>query len=213
MPSVLRVVPAFRRSLDQVVAHAAAWEEHNAAVLAAPGSPLYVAVGDSTAQGIGVASIDASYPAQVRALLEGRDSRPWQLLNLSKSGAVLADVLDVQLPRLRALGVRPDLLSAVVGGNDLRRTALPELLTGLERLVTALPVGSLVATMPRGLKEKEAEVANALLTRLAQERGLLVADLWSHTGPPWRGKYADGLHPNAVGLQEWVAALRAPLGL
>jgi len=211
---LLRRVPPLRRSLDQVTLHAAAWTEENERALAGdPAAPLWVVLGDSTAQAIGLADHQAGYVGRVRGLLEQRDGRPWRVLNLSRSGAVVADVLDTQLPALRAAGAVGTLTSAVVGGNDLRRTPTPLLLTGLRDLVGALPSGALVATMPRGLKEDKARAANRLLRALAPEQGLLVADLWARTGPPWRGKYADGLHPNAAGVTDWVAAIADALGL
>jgi acyl-CoA thioesterase-1 len=213
---LLRRVPALRRSLDQVPAHALAWRLANARYLEAtarPAGPLWVVLGDSTAQGIGVADPQEGYVGRVRRLLEQRDGTAWQVVNLSRSGAVVRDLLDTQLPAIEALGLQPDLVTAVVGGNDLRRTDLAQLLSDLRDLLTRLPAGSVVATMPRGLKQAKAVAANAELLRLAAARGLPVADLWSHTGPPWRGKYADGLHPNAVGLDEWVAALAEALGL
>lgn len=211
---LLRLVPAVRRSLDQVVAHARTWDERNAAVLADPAAaPLWVVLGDSTAQGVGVPDVDGGYVGRVRALLEARDGRPWHVLNLSRSGAVLADVLHVQLPRLRELGRRPELVTAVVGGNDLRRTPQPLLLARLPELVAALPDGAAVATLPRGLREARAREANALLLRLTAARELTVVDLWAATGPPWRGKYADGLHPGPAGVSDWVRAFGQALDL
>lgn len=215
---LLRLLPPARRSLDQVPVYAEAWERANEQVMRSPPgtAPLWVVLGDSTAQAVGTAGIEHGYVARVRRLLERRDGADWQVLNLSRSGAVVADVLALQLPRLAELtpaGIRPRLVSAVVGGNDLRRTPLPELLHQLGQLVQALPPGALVATLPRGLKEDKARVANALLRERAAARGLLLADLWARTGPPWRGKFADGLHPNAVGLTDWVEALRDALGL
>jgi len=215
---LLRLLPPVRRSLDQVPVYAEAWERANEQVLRSPPgtAPLWVVLGDSTAQAVGTAGIEHGYVARVRRLLERRDGADWQVLNLSRSGAVVADVLGVQLPRLAELGaagVRPRLVSAVVGGNDLRRTPLPELLHRLGQLVEALPPGALVATLPRGLKEDKARVANALLRERAAARGLLLADLWARTGPPWRGKFAHRLHPNAVGLTDWVQAVREALGL
>lgn len=209
---VLRLVPPLRRSLDQVPRHAAAWEQANTEALQSTG-PLWVVLGDSTAQAVGVErGIEHGYVGRVRRLLEARDGGPWRVVNLSRSGAVIADVLDTQLPAL-ADGPPPDLVTCVIGGNDLRRTPQPELLARLEQLVAALPAGAVVGNLPRGLKEAKAVRANALLADLAPVRGLTVADLWSHTGPPWRGKYADGLHPNEKGLAEWVAAIGAALGL
>lgn len=86
------------------------------------------------------------------------------------------------------------------------------MLRDLRALLEALPAGALVATLPRGIKGPKPRAANPVLRGLAGERGLPVADLWVATGPPYRGKCADGLHPNAGGLTDWVAAIGAALG-
>ena len=170
-------------------------------------------LGDSTAQAIGAAAgIEHGYVGRVRRLLERRDGTTWRVVNLSRSGAVLADVLAEQLPRLADLP-EAALVTCVVGGNDLRRTQVDDLLADLAAVVAALPAGALLASMPRGLREAKALRANELLGELAAARDLRVADLWAHTGPPWRGKYADGLHPNEAGLTDWVAALAEALDL
>lgn len=213
---LLRLVPPFRRSLDQVVRHAAEWERRNEAVLAEGpyGPPLWVVLGDSTAQAVGLADVDDGYVVRVRWLLERRDGVPWRVLNLSRSGAVLADVLDVQLPRLRELtDWSPALVTAVVGSNDLRRSSQPALLHGIRRITAELPEGAALGTLPRGLHEGRAREANALLRQLAAARGLRLVDLWAVTGPPWRGKYADGLHPGPAGVTDWVRAFVAALDL
>ena len=46
-----------------------------------------------------------------------------------------------------------------------------------------------------------------MLRTRAAEHGLRVADLWAHTGPPYRGLYADGFHPNDKGYVQWADAL------
>lgn len=214
---LLRLVPAFRRSLDQVTTHRAEWARRNASALAtresAPDSPLWVVLGDSTAQGVGVPDLGDGYVLRVRALLESADETRWQVLNLSRSSAVIRDVLDEQLPAMRELDPAPDLVTAVVGGNDLRRTPLDRLLADVAELVAGLPAGAVVATMPRGLREAKARRANERLIAEAGRAGLRVADLWTHTGPPYRGRFADGLHPNALGLDGWVAALAEAVGI
>ena len=89
---VLRLAPPLRRSLDQVPRHAAAWQAANDLARSGDG-PLWVVLGDSTAQAIGVArGIEHGYVARVRRLLEQRDGHPWRVANLSRSGAVVADV-------------------------------------------------------------------------------------------------------------------------
>ena len=215
---VLRLVPPLRRSLDQVVAHRLEWDRRATELLAGEreGDPLWVVLGDSTAQAVGLADIQDGYVERVRQQLALRDHRQWRVLNLSRSGAVIADVLDVQLPRLAdlgGLGWRPQLVTAVVGGNDLRKTPLPVLLEQVPQLVAGVPDGAVLATMPKGIKVDKAVQVNAVLRGLAAERGLPLVDLWTATGPPWKGKYADGLHPNAAGVSDWVRAFVPVLGL
>lgn len=209
---LLRALPPVRRSLDQVVAHAAAWERRNAAAASGDG-PLWAVLGDSVAQGVGVADVEDGLVCRVRRLLEARDGRPWRVVNLSRSGALLADLVDVQLPALRAGGWSPALVSAVAGGNDLRSSSLEALLAVVPRLVAAVPDVTVLATLPQGIRPARARAANAELLRLSRARDLPVVDLWGATGPPWRGKYADGLHPGPVGLTDWVAAFATTLGL
>lgn len=215
---LLRLVPPVRRSLDEVPAHAAAWDRANAALLErGPGSaPCWLVLGDSTAQAVGLRDIADGYVGRTRRLLEQRDGTAWEVLNLSRSGAVVGDVLERQLPRLHGLlagGWRPRLVSAAVGGNDLRKTSQPVLLQQLPRLVAALPARAAVATLPRGLREPRAREANTLLREQAAARDLVLVDLWATTGPPWRGKYADGLHPGPAGVTEWVRAFALALDL
>lgn len=209
---VLRLIPAFGRSLDQIPLHATAWAAANELAHKGMG-PLWVVLGDSTAQAIGIAAgIEHGYVGRTRTLLEQRDGREWRVVNLARSGAVLADVLSTQLPTLRRLA-DPALITCIVGGNDLRRTPLPSLLQDVRAVFAALPSGAAVATMPRGLKEKKARPANLLIRQLAAERGFPIVDLWAATGPPWRGKYADGLHPNPAGITDWVAEIARALDL
>ena len=44
--------------------------------------------------------------------------------------------------------------------------------------------------------------------------GAVHTDVWAHTGPPWRGKFAsDGFHPGSRGYADWAAAFAEPLAL
>ena len=62
--------------------------------------------------------------------------------------------------------------------------------------------------------ERRAQMARAVdAVRADQAAGVLVADVWSRTGPPWRGKFAaDGFHPGALGYADWAAAFTDVLG-
>ena len=200
----------FRRSSAQVDAYAAAWTSANETARAATG-PLWVVLGDSAAQGVGASTHLSGYVGVVLARLQAADGRPWRVLNLSRSGARTREVVDVQWPA--AADLDADLVTAVVGGNDALRTAEPQWRQAAEDLCAALPPGAVVATCPRGVFERKARRVNAVLRAGAEAHGLRVADLWAHTGPPYRGLYADGFHPNDRGYLQWADALSEALGL
>jgi acyl-CoA thioesterase-1 len=234
------MLPGVRRIHRQTARYAEAWDEANALTLARTG-PLWVVLGDSTAQGIGATSYSDGYVGQLRTMLDERrkaeridgrpawperiDGRPawperidgpWRVLNLSRSGARTADVLAVQLPRLEALAQdhRLDLVTCAIGANDLIPTPTDVLVGQLREVIRRLPPGSVIATMPQGLRPRRAVVVNEMIRAEAPAAGLLVADVWSRTGPPWRGKFAsDGFHPGSLGYADWAAAFAEALGL
>jgi lysophospholipase L1-like esterase len=207
-------IPGLRRVHAQVAVYAKAWDEANELALAASG-PLWVVLGDSTAQGIGAPGPDEGYVGQVHRMLEATSGEAWRVLNLSKSGGRVADVLATQVPRLEALAVAPDLVTCAIGSNDIiRRTPLPQVERDLREIIGRLPPGSVVATLPAGLWRERVDAIDAVIRSAAAERGLRVADVGARTGPPWEGKYAeDRFHPGALGYADWAAAFAETLGL
>ena len=115
----------------------------------------------------------------------------------------------MQWPAGRELGA--DLVTAVVGGNDALRSKEADWLRATEDLCAALPPGAVVSTTARGVFERKTRRVNQVVRARAAERGLRVADLWAHTGPPYRGLYADGFHPNDRGYLQWADALSVAL--
>ena len=207
------VLPGLRRVHAQVARYAAEWEDANRQALAGAG-PLWAVLGDSTAQGIGAPSWDEGYVGQLRRALDDGSERLWRVVNLSRSGARALDVLDRQLPALEALDPGPDLVTCAIGANDIvRRIPLPQLEEQLRRIVARLPERAVIATLPQGLNPARTEAANRVIREAAPAAGLLVADVWARTGPPWRGKFAsDGFHPGALGYADWAAAFAEVLG-
>lgn len=208
----VRRLPLFARSLDQVEAYARHWERENQQALDADG-PLWLVLGDSAAQGVGASAPDRGWVGQVRERLRAADPRPWRVVNLSRSGARTRDVVDDQGPRARALLDAAEVVTAVVGGNDALRTRAAQWRRDVDDLCDALPAGAVVATVARGVFERKTAQVNAHLRERAADRGLRVADLWSHTGPPYRGLYADGFHPNDAGYRQWADAVCEALEL
>jgi lysophospholipase L1-like esterase len=137
------------------------------------------------------------------------------VLNLSRSGARTREVVEQQWPRARDLlgDVEPELVTAVVGGNDATGTRERAWLADVDALCEAMPPGAVVATVARGVFERKTARVNAHVRTRAAERGLRVADVWAHTGPPYRGLYADGFHPNDAGYRQWADAVAEAIGL
>jgi acyl-CoA thioesterase-1 len=211
---VRRLRPGLATTLDTVAPFRAAWETANVAARVGPG-PLWLVLGDSTAQGIGAPAPDRGYVGQLRALLEARDGRPWRVLNASRSGARVRDVLTRQLRWLDELHEAPDLVTCAVGANDIAwrpgmRGVTRDVLAVLERL----PPGAVIATLPKGLGLRRTTALNDLIRADTPRRGLAVADVWAHTGPPWAGNLAaDHFHPSERGYARWTAAFADALAI
>jgi len=189
------------------------WEHNNEAALVGSG-PLWVALGDSTAQGIGASAPDRGYVGQLLTLLRERSGRPWRVVNLSVAGARVADVLRVQVPRLRELAGECELVTCAAGANDLLRLRFGRVPAALEELISSLPPGSAIATIPQGLSRPRTRLLNEVVHQRAPAAGLRVADVWARTGPPWRGMFApDDFHPNDAGYAAWCAAFADAVGL
>lgn len=142
-------LPGVRLVAAQTRPYAAWWRAQNLETLAERDpAPLWVVLGDSMSQGIGASSVQGGWVprAQVALRDRGLDTR---VLNLSFSGARTADVLERQLPALRDAAVEPDVVTLLIGSNDLlRRSLRAELLDRSRELLDALPHGTLVATTP-----------------------------------------------------------------
>jgi lysophospholipase L1-like esterase len=194
----------FRRSFAHVEEYAAAWSASNAAALDASG-PLWVVLGDSAAQGVGASSHLSGYVGVVAARLSERDGVPWRVVNLSRSGARTREVVDVQWPA--AADLPADLVTAIVGGNDALRSQERVWREAVQDLCRVLPPGAVAGTTARGVFERKTRRVNHVTRACAAEHGLRVADLWAHTGPPYRGLYFDGFHPNERGYLQWADAI------
>ena len=207
-------LPGVRRIHAQVAEYARAWDEANSAVLSGTGKgPLWVVLGDSTAQGIGAPGHEEGYVGQLLRMLDERwpsEEGAWRVLNLSRSGARVADVVATQLPRLESAqaDLEPALVTCAIGANDLvRRTPLDRVTEGLRTIIGRLPPGAVVATVPQGLHRPRTELLNELIRTEAPAAGLRVADVWQETAPPWHGKLAaDGFHPGPLGYADWARA-------
>lgn len=210
--AVLARNPALARTFAQVAGYPAAWARANAETFAALDrvgaagrARLWVVLGDSCALGVGATAFDRGYVGIVhRSLAAGGE--PWLVVNLAACGARTRDVVVSQLPQLNRLPA-PDLVTAVVGGNDLIGTPLRAWGQAVDALAATLAPGAVLGTVPQGFRERKARAGNDRVRAAAAAHGHRVADVWACTGPPWRGKYADGMHPSEVGHRDWARAV------
>jgi len=186
----------------------------------------YVALGDSTVEGVGASSPERNYVSRVYARLLGvyPDAR---LANLGVGGATSADVLRRQLDR--AIDLRPDLVTLSIGPNDITgrvsvETYAKNLETILGRLTyetTAVVVANLIPDLAVTLRfirsrEREAVAArtvrfNDALARRARAHGVQLVDLYvaSQREVPLRPEllWSDGYHPSDAGYARWAELL------
>jgi acyl-CoA thioesterase I len=201
---------------DDRAAFASHWQAHNHRVLTEAG-PLWVVLGDSTAQGLGAPSPEDGYVGQALAELRERTGQRWRVLNLSTSGALIRDVLHDQLPRLPAA----DLVTCGIGANDILYTAPTKLFADLRKLLTAVPEDTIMLDLPLPagfwgfvgwMTVPYVTRINRTIHKCAGARGLPVAEVSAHFLPPWRGKLAsDCFHPSWDGYRDWARALLAAL--
>jgi acyl-CoA thioesterase I len=199
------------------VTFASHWDAHNDRALAETG-PLWVVLGDSTAQGLGAPSPMGGYVGQVLAGLEQRTGQRWRVLNLSLSGALIRDVLRDQLPRIPA---GADLVSCGIGANDILYSAPAKLFADLRTLIGAVPRSTVLLDLPlpAGILGIIGRASVPYVTRINQTihqgagaRGLPVAEVSAHFLPPWTGKLAsDSFHPSQDGYRDWARALLAAI--
>jgi acyl-CoA thioesterase I len=202
---------------EDCAAFARHWQAHNGRVLAS-GGPLWVVLGDSTAQGLGASSPEGGYVGQVLAELRRLTGLPWRVLNLSVSGALTRDVLGAQLPLMPA---DADLVTCGIGVNDILYTSPAKLFADLRALIAAVPDRTVLLDLPLpagcwGLLGRASVPyvtrINRTIHRAAAARGLPVAEVSAHFQPPWPGKFAsDYFHPSQDGYRDWARALLSAL--
>lgn len=189
------------------------WREHNARVLDGEG-PLWVVLGDSTAQGLGAPSPTLGYVGQVLTGLRRRTGRAWRVLNLSVSGSVIRDVLDKQLAESPT---GADLVTCGIGINDILYTPPGRLFGDLRSLVSAVPSGTVLLDLPvpAGMWGLLGRASVPYVTRInrvlhasAVTRSLPVARVSEEFTAPWGGKFAsDCFHPSQDGYRDWTRAV------
>jgi lysophospholipase L1-like esterase len=186
----------------------------------------YVALGDSITLGMGDPMRDGTWRGWAAILAP---ALPARLCNLAVSGALTADVEREQLPR--ALELRPDIASVVVGVNDTLRHTFDPVRVGaaLAHTVGALTAaGATVLTMrlpdpgrmfglPPALARplaRRIRAVNAVADKVAVRFGTVHFDAVGHPGTYDRRMWSvDRLHPSERGHRLVAHSYAALLGI
>lgn len=168
---------------------------------------VYVALGDSAAQGVGVEDVRDSYVALFASYLRRATRRRIIVLNISISGAVASTVINTQLPQLLSWGLTPDIITFDIGGNDtFMNDGLPieNFTKQLEIITDTLPVPALIAEVPtvRPLPQDRRSLAlnNAVHSVVDNSIHTVVPLRKLGEVPLWKTlsiRAEDGFHPNA----------------
>ncbi len=184
---------------------------------------VYVALGDSTVEGVGASGPDATYPRRIaaRLLMLYPDAR---LENLGVAGAIASGVVATQLDR--AVAFRPALVTLSIGPNDATTGVAPTeyarnvevVLRALHDRTSAVVVVNLLpdlALTPRfaGSPRRDdvgrrAVELNRILTTAAQRWDAEVVDLYAESRAELPSHpelfAADGYHPSDGGYARWA---------
>ena len=190
--------------------------DHNAAI-------QYVALGDSTVEGVGATRAEFNYVSRLHGRLRAVYPAA-RVANLGVGGTTSADVLRRQLER--AIVLRPHLVTIAIGPNDITtRVPVAEYERNLDTLLgrlrdetTAVVVVNLIPDLvatPRFRMHRERDALarqtvlfNEALERLGRAYGAEVVDLYtaSQREIPARRELVgrDGYHPSDVGYARWA---------
>jgi lysophospholipase L1-like esterase len=187
----------------------------------------YVAIGDSSTEGLDDPDGSGSYRGWANRLAERIASAQGSLLyaNLAVRGRLTRQIRDEQLES--ALEMRPDLVSLFCGTNDVvaRRFDADELAIdeheiqrtlidgGATLLTFTLPDLTPVMPLARAVAPRVREL-NAMLRAVSRSTGAILVDLAAYpVASDPRLWSEDRLHANATGHTRIAAALAHALGL
>jgi acyl-CoA thioesterase-1 len=184
---------------------------------------LYVALGDSTVEGVGATSRSRNYVSRIHERLRAVYPSA-RVTNLGVGGATSADVRARQLDR--AIELRPHLVTLAIGPNDITTQVplatyeqnLEAILARLRGETAAVVVVNLIpdlAVTPRfrGSRLREAVgrqtiAFNDALARKSRAHGAELVNLYaaSQREVPLRPELisADGYHPSDAGYARWA---------
>lgn len=176
----------------------------------------YVAFGDSAAQGVGASRPQNGYVGIIADEL--RQVTPdLQVINLSKSGGRVKDVIDTQLPAYEALKLKDakPVITVEIGANDMFGFEPKRFESEMDELMKRLPKQAVISDIPSfsGSRfknlEPNVEEANRIMYKLARKYGFELAPLYARVKADSRLRTfaVDLFHPSDFAYRKnWAAA-------
>lgn len=196
------VSPGFARIEAQRHPHADFWDDWNRNAILADG-PLWIALGDSSTQGIGSEDPMLGWVPQVLDQLRSDTGDEWRVINLAITGAQFGDIVTHELPRvdeLRSAGHHPALMTLLAGANNLMApntwpTAVGSLQTVLDHLAERSVVARVGIDSPAN--SVMARTFNRAIESVAANKSFEL--FWPWSWPSRDGMGEDKFHPGPKG--------------
>jgi lysophospholipase L1-like esterase len=172
--------------------------------------PLWVALGDSSSQGVGASAWENGWTHQVLDRLRSATGETWRLINLSMSGGRFLDVANRQVPVLNTMLDEPQLVTCVIGSNDLMwRRGVGGITSDANRAIDRVPAGAFVSKLNGpGPRPK---ILNDIFDRGASTKDHQLFNIWNW--PSGRGALAaDRVHPSDIGYQHMTELAWSAVG-
>jgi len=191
---------------------------------------VYVAIGDSAAEGVGASCHERSYPGIIHTFLT-KHYQSVTFYNFGKRRSPASWVISEQLER--AIELNPDLITLSVGANDIRVGNMPwkfekdlrvlarELRskTSATIVINSIPDFSHVYFIPffiRPLASRIIKKFNGVIEKVANDEGIVFVDLFHNTSifakyPEATAK--DRFHPSDFGYALWANSILSILKL
>lgn len=183
---------------------------------------LYVALGDSAAQGIGATKPEKGYVGLIANALTKASGEPVHVVNLSVSGAKMDDLLKDQLPVLQTMNLPAgSVITVEIGANDMVTYQPEKFRSSMEKLMSQLPANTVISDIPyfggSWARSREPNVvdANKIMYELADKYGFKLAPLHKiiQANSQFYTFGADFFHPSNRGYRNWYKAFAGELDL
>lgn len=196
------LAPGVARVDDMREPHAAFWDDWNAKAVQESG-PLWLALGDSSTQGIGAPDPMDGWVPRVLELLRETTGEPWRVINLAITGGQFSDIVEHELPRIDLLedaGQLPRLATLIAGANNLMAPASWRGANGeLKTILSRLPERSVVARVgiSSPFNSYMARRFTRTIEKVGSERNFEL--FWPWDWPARDGMAEDKFHPSPIG--------------